>query len=214
MLYVLGHEVERLTRTRIGGLLLKGLPRGGWKELTEHEVAHYFKKTETKPKKAAKAATKVVDDGDDHFAPRAKPASAHRDDVRTRRKLPEKRRTAPSTYKPIEKKVKARGFEHEVPAEPAKPSREAPQAEKPRYGSKPGFKGKPKYGSKSAGDGPVKDLPPFEDRPKTSRAASKQGKPSFASKSARPSTGKRPFTSRPSSKKPSGGKGGRSSRSR
>jgi len=214
MLYVIGHEVERLTRTRIGGLLLKGLPRGGWKELTEHEVAHYFKKTETKPKKATKATTKVADDGDEHFAPRAKPAPAHRDDVRTRRKLPEKRRTAPSTYKPIEKKVKARGFEHEVPAEPAKPVREAPQADKPRYGSKPGFKGKPKYGSKSAGDGPVKDLPPFEDRPKTSRAASKQGKPSFASKSARPSTGKRSFTSRPSGKKPSGGKGGRSSRSR
>lgn len=213
MLYALGHEVERLTRTRIGGLLLKGLPRGGWKELTEHQVAQYFKKVENKPKKVIKgAAANAPEDGDDHFAPATKPLHAHRDDVRTRRKLPEKRRTAPSTYVPRPKR-KPRGFEHEVPAEPAKPSDEAPQADKPRYGSKPGFKGKPKYGSKSAGDGPAKDRPPFEDHPTRPRASTKHGKPSFASKSARPSTSRR-TSSRPSGRKPSGGKGGRSSRSR
>lgn len=42
MFYHLGYEVERLVRTRIGGLKLYGLPKGGWKELTEAEVERYF----------------------------------------------------------------------------------------------------------------------------------------------------------------------------
>lgn len=44
MLYQLGFEVERLTRTRIGWLELKGLPRGGWKELSTAEVERFFSK--------------------------------------------------------------------------------------------------------------------------------------------------------------------------
>ena len=115
MLYALGYEVERLTRTRIGGLLLKGLPRGGWKELTDHQVAHYFKKTTDKPTKKPKATSSgESDDGDDHFAPR--PAAKDRDAIRTKkRRLPEKRRTAPSTYIPRPAR-KPRGFEQEAPA--------------------------------------------------------------------------------------------------
>lgn len=42
MFYQLGFEVERLTRTRIGWLELKGLPKGGWKQLTEAEVQRFF----------------------------------------------------------------------------------------------------------------------------------------------------------------------------
>ena len=42
MFYEIGYEVERLVRTRIGGLKLYGLPKGGWKELTEAEVERYF----------------------------------------------------------------------------------------------------------------------------------------------------------------------------
>jgi 23S rRNA pseudouridine2605 synthase len=43
MFYSLGYEVERLTRIRIGWLQLKGLPKGGWKELTPTEVERFFK---------------------------------------------------------------------------------------------------------------------------------------------------------------------------
>jgi 23S rRNA pseudouridine2605 synthase len=42
MFYGIGYEVERLIRVRIGGLKLYGLPKGGWKELTESEVERYF----------------------------------------------------------------------------------------------------------------------------------------------------------------------------
>ena len=38
MLYALGYEVKYLVRVRIGGLVLKGLPTGGWRELTESQV--------------------------------------------------------------------------------------------------------------------------------------------------------------------------------
>ena len=38
MLYALGYEVRRLIRVRIGGLLLKGLPEGGWRALSESQV--------------------------------------------------------------------------------------------------------------------------------------------------------------------------------
>lgn len=114
MLYALGYEVERLTRTRIGGLLLKGLPRGGWKELTEHQVAHCFKKSGDKPAKKPKAeSASGSDEGDDHFAPR--PVAKERDAIRPKkRRLPEKRRTAPSTYVPRPAR-KPRGFEQEAP---------------------------------------------------------------------------------------------------
>lgn len=42
MMYQLGYEVERLVRIRIGWLQLKGMPKGGWKELTEAEVQRFF----------------------------------------------------------------------------------------------------------------------------------------------------------------------------
>jgi len=38
MLYFLGYEVKRLVRVRIGNLTIKGLPEGGWKELSDHDV--------------------------------------------------------------------------------------------------------------------------------------------------------------------------------
>lgn len=57
MFYQLGFEVERLTRTRIGWLELKGLQKGGWKQLTEVEVQRFFAKDGTtgRPTKPAKA---------------------------------------------------------------------------------------------------------------------------------------------------------------
>ncbi len=44
MFYQLGFEVERLTRTRIGWLELRGLPRGSWKELSQAEIERFFSK--------------------------------------------------------------------------------------------------------------------------------------------------------------------------
>jgi 23S rRNA pseudouridine2605 synthase len=47
MFYQLGFEVERLTRTRIGWLELKGLPKGSWKELSETEIQRFFSEAGT-----------------------------------------------------------------------------------------------------------------------------------------------------------------------
>lgn len=44
MFYQLGFEVERLRRTRIGWLEIRGLPKGGWRELTAAEVERFFSK--------------------------------------------------------------------------------------------------------------------------------------------------------------------------
>nr|WP_281382870.1 pseudouridine synthase [Prosthecobacter dejongeii] len=66
MFYQLGFEVERLTRTRIGWLELKGLQKGGWKQLTEVEVDRFFSKDGVtgRPAKIAKTAA-VADAGDE-----------------------------------------------------------------------------------------------------------------------------------------------------
>lgn len=42
MFYRLGYEVERLVRIRIGWLMLKGMPKGDWNELTEAEVQRFL----------------------------------------------------------------------------------------------------------------------------------------------------------------------------
>lgn len=49
MMYQLGYEVERLVRIRIGWLPLKGMPKGGWRELTESEVQRFFAGEKRKP---------------------------------------------------------------------------------------------------------------------------------------------------------------------
>lgn len=48
MFYHLGYEVQRLTRIRIGWLQLRGLAKGGWKELTPTEVERFFKEEASK----------------------------------------------------------------------------------------------------------------------------------------------------------------------
>lgn len=62
MLYFLGFEVERLIRVRIGWLTIKGLSKGGFKELTETEVSRFFSETKsvpTAPKKARATSEKA-----------------------------------------------------------------------------------------------------------------------------------------------------------
>lgn len=65
MFYQLGFEVERLVRTRIGWLELKGLQKGGWKQLTETEVERFFSKEGAtgRPSKSEKRAVSTSDEG-------------------------------------------------------------------------------------------------------------------------------------------------------
>lgn len=44
MFYQLGFEVEKLTRTRMGWLTIKGLPIGGWRELSQAEADRFLAK--------------------------------------------------------------------------------------------------------------------------------------------------------------------------
>ena len=78
MFYQLGFEVERLTRTRIGWLELKGLQKGGWKQLTSTEVERFFSQEGTtgrSPRAVKAKATKVEGEDDDEVIRpvRAKP---------------------------------------------------------------------------------------------------------------------------------------------
>lgn len=65
MLYLLGYEVTRLTRIRIGWLKLHGLAKGAYKELTPAEVERFFKEEPAKPRLERKPAAE--EDGiEDH----------------------------------------------------------------------------------------------------------------------------------------------------
>lgn len=69
MFYQLGYEVERLVRVRVGGLSLKGLSRGAWKELTDAEIERYFIKHKERERTAPPAkARKARDDDGDSFS--------------------------------------------------------------------------------------------------------------------------------------------------
>lgn len=67
MFYQLGFEVERLTRTRIGWLELKGLQKGGWKQLSSTEVERFFSAEGTtgRPPRIEKAKVAKVESEDD-----------------------------------------------------------------------------------------------------------------------------------------------------
>lgn len=56
MFYQLGCEVERLVRIRIGWLLLKGMPKGGWHELSEAEVQRFFAAEKARTKRPSQPA--------------------------------------------------------------------------------------------------------------------------------------------------------------
>ncbi len=105
MLFALGHEVETLIRIRIGQMKLYGLPKGGWKELTEAEVQRFFSKSaESKPR--------IVKDKPERDQAEL---AAESDTVRpTRRPSPnEDKRTAPRedksrVHRPVKREYKPR----------------------------------------------------------------------------------------------------------
>jgi 23S rRNA pseudouridine2605 synthase len=81
MFYQLGFEVERLTRTRIGWLELKGLQKGGWKQLTEVEVERFFSKDGMTGRPARVKAPKAApadDAGDEGVRPKRRAGPAAR----------------------------------------------------------------------------------------------------------------------------------------
>lgn len=102
MLFMLGHEVERLVRIRIGGLWLKGLAKGAIRELSPTEVEQFFQKRASKPRTIGKPGTKPFDDADDHFAVTVTKAVKPEQPVKPRPSKPSKAGGP-------------RGFEHEAP---------------------------------------------------------------------------------------------------
>ncbi len=113
MFYVLGHEVERLVRIRIGGLWLKGLAKGSWRQLTEAEIARHLKPRKTAARTLRRPAAKrtsknAAPDDDDIIAPPPlKPKSAGK-------ASPPAPRSKPAS--PAAGRDRARGFDHEGPA--------------------------------------------------------------------------------------------------
>ncbi len=79
MFYQLGFEVERLVRTRIGWLELKGLQKGGWKQLTEIEVERFFSKDGAtgRPSKSEKRAVSTSEAGESPRPRRPATKKAH-----------------------------------------------------------------------------------------------------------------------------------------
>lgn len=53
MLYNLDNEVRRLVRVRVGNIYLKGLPEGGWREISERDTEQLLALQERSAKRAA-----------------------------------------------------------------------------------------------------------------------------------------------------------------
>lgn len=93
MFYQLGFEVVRLVRIRIGWLELKGLQRGGWKQLTSTEVERFFSKEGTtgRPPRPDKPKVAAEMDEDDEVI---RPAKSQERPARTERSFAKKRPTS------------------------------------------------------------------------------------------------------------------------
>lgn len=159
MFYHLGYEVVRLTRIRIGWLQLRGLSKGGWKELTPTEVERFFKEEKQKgrepppklPKDAVKRPNRYAparesqEDSWDDEAPRA-PQSSERAPGRRARKTAAAKRAAggSSSGKPAAKRAfkRPRSSETEPGERPRGRSggpparRPAPRGDRPRRNSR------------------------------------------------------------------------------
>ena len=117
MFFMLGYEVERLVRTRIGGMWLKGLSKGSWRELSNDEVENYFERREKTVRGVGRPGDKIktlreIDADEEHFASKAK-QKAIRDES---------------------KPVRKRGFDHEDKM--PKPAPSSSDAPRPRSSAK------------------------------------------------------------------------------
>ena len=186
MFYQLGYEVERLLRVRVGGLYLKGLSRGAWKELSEAEVERYFIKHKERERTARPAKSKGDDEGSDTFSPDSAAPFKMRPGPKDRGTTVRKPRRATK-----DKDTKATGdrlvrksrndAEGEVPVKKARPYVERA----PRRSS---AGGKPSYSSRkkdSETSGELEGDAPAKKRPYTARAPSRSsaiGKPSYSAR--------------------------------
>jgi 23S rRNA pseudouridine2605 synthase len=116
MFYQLGFEVERLVRTRIGWLELRGLPKGGWKELSAAEVERFLSKEGATGRKPA---TKL-------------PAVTETEDA------PPKRRTSERPEGAAKKRVTRSRPDHAKEERPARGPREDARGGKPPRGKADG----------------------------------------------------------------------------
>lgn len=159
MLYFLGFEVERLIRVRIGWLAIKGLTKGGYKELTETEVTRFFSDTKpvsTAPKKASSTKEKSP--------PKAKKSSSE--------DAFEPEEPAPTRSRPLRTDGRKR-----TAASTARPKRDAPPKEKSKFDS---HSKSPRSRSKRPGQSEGYG----KDRPQSVRKSSAPGKTSSSSSSS------------------------------
>lgn len=194
MFYQLGFEVERLTRTRIGWLELRGLPRGSWKELSQAEIERFFSKegatgrapdaAPPRPRLRKKPAGKPTD-GERRARPTGRKSASRTAKPGRRPAAP-----APRSGKPMESERRERSMAGRKPASrTAKPGRrsassapradhstESPRRERPAGGKK----------SLSRADQPGRrsgaGSPRAEKRP-ASRSAKPAKNPRFGAKS-------------------------------
>jgi 23S rRNA pseudouridine2605 synthase len=212
MFYQLGFEVERLTRTRIGWLELKGLQKGGWKQLTEVEVERFFSKDGVtgRPAKIAKSAS-ATDAGDEESG-------------RPVRRAPAKPRGGPRAKKSFGSEDRPRTPRARTSEGEDRP-RGGPRGKK-TFGSEDrprgGPRGKKSFGSEDRPFGAPRPKKSFggEDLPRGPRPSFSEGEDRpFGAPRARPSFGgkDRPGAARPSfsdgEDRPRGGSSGPRGRS-
>jgi len=129
MFYQLGYEVERLVRVRVGGLWLKGLPKGAWKELSEAEVQRYFIKHKERERVVRPVKDKKAGDEDsDNFSSEAPVAAA-----------PFKVRPGPKARVPAVRKPKrfSKAAEEPSPEGSERPKRSSAPPKR-HFGARPG----------------------------------------------------------------------------
>ena len=156
MFYQLGYEVERLLRIRVGGLLLKGLPRGAWKELSDSEVQRYFIKHKERERPVRPVKAKTGEDEDsDHFSADAPVAAA-----------PFKVRPGPKARVPAVRKSKgfSKAAEETTSERPARRSSAPPKRH---------FGARPTQSSRSARDDEGSETEPRSEAPARRRPSSK-----------------------------------------
>ncbi|MBL9130312.1 MAG: rRNA pseudouridine synthase [Verrucomicrobiaceae bacterium] len=114
MFYQLGFEVERLTRTRIGWLQLRGLAKGAHRILSPTEVERFFKDMPEKPRPARKPGPAKKTG-----SPRASASSEFDDEFKpTRRFKPSGGKKGGAPFKPSHSGEKARGGRSEARSGP------------------------------------------------------------------------------------------------
>ncbi|MDB6073447.1 MAG: pseudouridine synthase [Verrucomicrobiaceae bacterium] len=181
MFYQLGYEVERLIRMRVGGLWLKGLSKGAWKELSDSEVQRYFIKHKERERAVRPVKAKKADDEDgDHFSSET-PVSA----------APFKVRPGPKARVPAVRKPNryAKAAAEEAPPEVSDKPRRSSAPPTRHFGARPSKSSR----AKATDEGQDSEAP---TRRPSSKSASFKPKRDYAgdrpSRAGKPTRGARP----------------------